>query len=180
MHRKARKIHKQERSTELLDLVLKVKTRTMGEYKVPPPRRRYRMIRAISPPKDAKLWKIIDISQSLLLPEESDLCNDFISKGPDYFGRFCIHFPQHCVFGHILLCSHLLDNVDSWKEVVQPIKKPRSVGLHKSKPKKTTSKKKTNQKNKKSRSVIVLIPKKTRSVKIQTPVPEELRSGEDA
>ena len=60
----------------------------------------------------------------------------------------------------------MLDNVDSWKEVVQPIKKPRSVGPHKSKPKKTTSKKKTNQKNKKSRSVTILIPEKSRSVKI--------------
>ena len=44
--------------------------------------------------------------------------------------------------------SDPLDNVDSWKKVVQPTKKPMSVGPHKSKPKKTTSKKKTNQKNK--------------------------------
>ena len=51
--------------------------------------------------------------------------------------------------------SDLLDDVDSWKEVVQPTRKPRSVGPHKSKPKKTTSKKKTNQKIKKSRSVTI-------------------------
>ena len=49
--------------------------------------------------------------------------------------------------------SNLLNDVNSWKEVVRPTKKPRSVGKHKSKPKKTTSEKKTNQKNKKSRSV---------------------------
>ena len=48
------------------------------------------------------------------------------------------------------------------------------------KTKKSTSKKKTNQKNKKSRSVTTLIPKKPRSMKIQTPEPEESRSGEDA
>ena len=42
----------------------------------------------------------------------------------------------------------------------QPTNQPRSVGPHKSKPKKTTSKKKTNQINKKSRSVTVLVPEK--------------------
>ena len=56
--------------------------------------------------------------------------------------------------------------MDSWKEVVQPTKKLSSVDPHKSKPRKTTSKKKTNQKNKKSRSVTILIPEKSRSVKI--------------
>ena len=76
--------------------------------------------------------------------------------------------------------SDLLDDVDSWKGVVSPTKKPRSVGPHKLKPKKTTSKKKTNQKNRKSKSVIVLIPDKPMSVKIQTPEPEESKSGEGA
>ena len=113
-------------------------------------------------------------------PEEPDLCNDFISKEPDYFDRLCINFPQHCVFKHVIFDSDPLDYVDSWKEVVQPTKKPRSVGPHKSKPKKTTSKKKTRQKNKKSRSVTIRIPEKTRSAKIQVPVPEESRSGNDA
>ena len=54
--------------------------------------------------------------------------------------------------------SDPLDDVGSWKEVVQPTNKPRSVYPHKSKPKKTTSKKKTHQKNKKSRSVTTHIP----------------------
>ena len=76
--------------------------------------------------------------------------------------------------------SDPLDDVDPWKEVVQPTKKPGRVGPNKSKPKKTTSKKKTNQKNTKSRSVTILIPEKPRSVKIQTPEPEESRNGEDA
>ena len=79
----------------------------------------------------------------------------------------------------------------SWKEVVRPTKKPRSVGPHKSKPKKTTSNKKTRQKNKKSRSATTPIPEKSRSApipektrsaseKIQVPEPEETRSGDDA
>ena len=64
--------------------------------------------------------------------------------------------------------SNPLNNVDSWKEVVQQSRKPRSVGPRKSKPKKSTNQKKISQKNKKSRSV-----------KIHTPEPEELRSGDD-
>ena len=47
------------------------------------------------------------------------------------------------------------------------------------KPRKTTSKKKRNQQNKKSKSVTIQIPKKPMSVKIQTPKLVELRSGED-
>ena len=69
--------------------------------------------------------------------------------------------------------------MDLWKEVVRPTRKPTSVGLHKSKPKKATSKKKTNQKNRKSTSVTLQIPEKPRSVKVQTPEPEESRSEED-
>ena len=65
--------------------------------------------------------------------------------------------------------SDPFDDVDSRKEVVQSTKEPRSIGLNKLKPKKTTSKKKTNQMNKKSRNVTVLIPEKPRSVKTQTP-----------
>ena len=76
--------------------------------------------------------------------------------------------------------SNPLDDVESRKEVVQPTKKPRSVGPHKSLLKKTTSEKKTNQKDKKSRSVTILIPDKYRSVKIQTPEPDESKSVDDA
>ena len=47
-------------------------------------------------------------------------------------------------------------------------------------PKKTTSKKKTRQKNMKSRSVTIQIPEKTSSVKIKVPEPEESRSVDDA
>ena len=69
--------------------------------------------------------------------------------------------------------------MDSLKEVVQLSRKPRSVGLSKSKPKEATNQKKINQKNKKSRSVTIQISKKPRSVMIQTSKLEGLRSGED-
>ena len=61
---------------------------------------------------DAELRKPIEVTQPLPPPEEPDLCNDFISKEPDYFDRFCTNYPQHCVLGHILLDSAPLDNVD--------------------------------------------------------------------
>ena len=106
-------------------------------------------------------------------PEELDLCNGFISKEPDYIDCFYIDFP------HVLSDSNPLGNMDSWKEVVQPSRKPRCVGPRKPKPKRTTDKTKINQKNKKSRRVTIQISKKPRSVKMQTPELEEVRSGED-
>ena len=135
------KIRKEERKTKLSDPVLKVKTRTKWEYKVPLPCRRYQMICAISHCKDAELRKCIEVTQPLPPPEVPDLCNNFISKESDYIDRFCINFPRHCAFGHVFLDYNPLNDVDSWKEVVWPTKKPRSVGPHKLEPKKTTSKK---------------------------------------
>ena len=91
---------------------MKVKNRNKGEYKVPPPCQRYRMIRAISHRKDAELQKLIDISQSLPSPEP-DLYNKFISTEPDYIDCLCINFPWHCILGHVLMDSNPFDNVDS-------------------------------------------------------------------
>ena len=71
------------------------------------------------------------------------------------------NFPRHYVLGHVLPDIDQLDEVDSWKEVVQPSKKPRSVDPHRLNPiqkvRKTTSNKKLQQKNKKSRSVTIQI-----------------------
>ena len=79
----------------------------------------------------------------------------------DKADRFSISFPQHCVFGHVLSDTDPLDDVDSWKEVVQPSKKLRSVDPCRSNPiqttRKTTSNKKLQQKNTKSRSVTIQI-----------------------
>ena len=55
VHRKAHNIRKKERNTEWLGPVLKVKTITKGEYKVPAPHKRYQMICAISRCKNAEL-----------------------------------------------------------------------------------------------------------------------------
>ena len=120
---------------------LKVKTRNDEKAKFPPPHRQVRMICVIHCCQVAEHLESIEVSQHILPYDEPDLYNDYISKEPDYMDFFCINFLRHCVLGHILLDSNLLDDLGSWKEVVQPTKKPRSVGLHKLKPKKTTSKK---------------------------------------
>ena len=70
--------------------------------------------------------------------DEPDLCNAYISKEPGSDDRFYIKFLYHCVLRHVLLDTDPLDNVDSWKEVIQPIRKLRSLGPHKSEPIQTT------------------------------------------
>ena len=84
--------------------------------------------------------------------DRPDLCNDYISMEQDKADRFFISFPRHCVLGHVLSDTDPLDEVDSWKEVVRPSKKPRSVDPRRSNPiqtiRKRTSNKKLRQKNK--------------------------------
>ena len=94
--------------------------------------------------------------------DKPNLCKDYISMEQDDTDRFSISFFRHYVFRHVLSDTNPLDDVDSWKEVVQPFKKPRSVGPLRSNPiqtaRKTTSNNNLRQKNKKSRSVPIQIP----------------------
>ena len=75
--------------------------------------------------------------------------------------RFSVSFPRHCVLGHVLLDTNPLNEVDSWKKVVRPSRKLKSVDPRRPNPiqivRKTTSNKKLQQKNKKSRSVTIQI-----------------------
>ena len=64
---------------------------------------------AIHRRQDTERLEPIDLSQPLLPYEEPDLCNDFISKEPDYIDRFCINFPRHYVLRHVLLDSDQLN-----------------------------------------------------------------------
>ena len=103
--------------------------------KLPPPRRRDQMICAIHCRQVAEHLESIEISQHILPYNELDSYNDYITKERDYMDCFRINFLRHCMLGHVLSDSDPLDDLGPWKEVVQPIKKPRSVGPHKSKPK---------------------------------------------
>ena len=79
---------------------------------------------------------------------EPNLCNDYIFMDTGYSDHF-----YHCFPNQVNLNTDLLDNVLFKKVVVQPTKKSRSVGPHKSKLEKTTSQKKSCFKNKKFRSM---------------------------
>ena len=106
-------------STDNPNLGLVVKGRNKGETKFSTPCRRNRIICAIHHCQNANCQEPTNISQHFLAYNKPDLCNGYKSKEPDYDDRFCINFPCHCVLRHILLDTNLLDNVDSWKEVVQ-------------------------------------------------------------
>ena len=81
-----------------------------------------------------------DINHPIFFYNEPSLCSNYISKEVGNINHFCINFPCNCVLGHVLLDTNPLDDVDSWKKVVQPTRKPRSVGPHKSKPIQITEK----------------------------------------
>ena len=61
---------------------------------------------------------------------------------PDYTGRFCINYPIQCVLGHVLLDSDPLDEVGSWKEIVQSSRNPKSEDPRLPEPKKSAITKK--------------------------------------
>ena len=136
--------------TDMPNLGLKVKARNKGETNIPSPYRHNLMIRAFNCRQDTSCQEPIDVKQSFLPYDESDLYNDYILKDPNYIDRFCFNFPFHYVLGQVHSDTNFLDNMVLWKKVVRPTKKPRSVEPNKSKPEKTTSTKETRQKTRKS------------------------------
>lgn len=129
---------------------LKIKSRKLGASKPLSPQRWDEMLCAISCRENCQ--NNIDNYQYVLSYDEPDLCNNFISMEQGITDQFSINFTRYCVLGHVLLDTNPLDEVNSWKEVVQPTKVPRSVDPCKLKPiqtlKKTTNNKKTHQRNK--------------------------------
>ena len=139
---------------------LKIKGRKLRTFKSPPPQILNRMLQAIN--NRANRQDLNNNEHHSLPYDKPDLCKDYISMEQDNTDRFYISFPRHCVFGHVLSNTDPLDDVDSWKEAVRPSKKPKSVGPRRSNPiqtaQKTTSNKKLQQMNKKSRSVSIQLP----------------------
>ena len=123
---------------------LKVKGNKLGTFKSSPLQRLNRMLSAINRWK--KRQDINDNEDYSLSYKEPDLCNDYISMEQDKTYQFSISFPRHCVLGYVLLDVDPLNKVDSWKEVVRPSKKPRSVDPRRSNPIQTAPKT-TNNKN---------------------------------
>ena len=109
--------------------------------KTPSPRRRNRMFCAINLCQNAILQRATKMKPPFLPFDELNLCNDCILWDSEYIDRFCINFSYYCVLNQVDLDTNLLDNVILRKVILRPTTKPRSVGPHKLKSKKTTSKK---------------------------------------
>ena len=103
-----------------------------GETKIPFPCRQNLMICAINCCQDAPRHESTKMKPPFLPYDDPDLCSDYLLKVPEYIDCFCINFPCHCVLNKVDLDTSLLDNVLLTKDVLQPTKKPRSVGPHKS------------------------------------------------
>ena len=158
---------------------MKVKGRNKDKTKVPSPCRQNQILCAINLCQDTTCHKSTKMKPPVLPSDEPDLCNDCILKDPEYIDCFCINFPFYCVLNQVDLNTNLLDNVLLTKNVLQPTEKSRSVGPHKLKLEKTTSKQKSCLKNKKFRSVSTQIREEPRSIKIQPYGSTESRSGEE-
>ena len=141
--------------------------------------RQNRIICAINFYQDATRQEITKVKPPSLPYDKPAICNDYILKDPVYIDRFCINFLCNWVLNQVDSDTNLLDNKLLRKEVLRPTKKTRSVSSHKSKPGKTTSKKKSCPKNKKFRNVSTQLPEEPMSVKIQTYWSTESRSREE-
>ena len=93
------------------------------------------MICAINFCQDTSLCGSTRMKTPFLLFDEPNLCNDDISRDPEYNDRFFLNQVESNI--------DLLDNVLLTKVVVQPTEKPRSVGPHKLKSEETTNRKKS-------------------------------------
>ena len=105
--------------------VIKIKGTKLESFKSPLPQRLTRMLHVINCQKHRQ--DINNKEDYSLSHDEPEMCNDYISMIQDKVDQFSISFPRHCVFGHVLLDTDPLDEVDSWKEVVRSSKKPRSI-----------------------------------------------------
>ena len=99
------------------------------------------MICAINLHQDATLCGSIKMKPLFLPFNEPKLCNKYILRDSEYIDCCCINFLCHRVLNQVDVDINLLDNVLLTEVTLQPTKKPRSVGPHKSKSKKATSKK---------------------------------------
>ena len=132
-------------STNIPHYGLKVKGRKNRKTKPSSPCRRNWMLHAINHCQTTSLWESTRIKPLFPPFDEPNLCNDYIFIDSEY--------NAWCFLNQVDSNTDMLDNVILQQVVMQPTKKPRSVGPQKSKSKTTTYKKKSYIKNKKFRSV---------------------------
>ena len=127
--------------------------RNSGNTKAPFPCRKNRMLRDLNHCQDITVRKSTKLKSSLLPFEELNMGNNHLSSNVEYDNRFSINFPLQHTLTKIDLNTNPLDKVILTEVVLQPTKKPRSVGPHKSISKKNGNKEKSCLGNKKFRSM---------------------------
>ena len=130
-----------------------VKRRKSGNTKASSHCRRNRMLCALNLCQDATLCGSTKLKPSLLPFDKLDKGINHLSTDSRYDNHSCINFSFHGALNQVDLSTNLLDEVILTKVVLQSTKKPRSVGPHKSIPKKNRNKKKSSLENKKFRTV---------------------------
>ena len=111
------------------------------------------MLRALNLCQDVTLCVSTKLKSPLLPFDKLSIGNDHLSTDAGYDNCFCINFPFHSALNQVGSSTSLLDEVILTEVVLQPTKKPRSVGPHKTIPRKNNNKKKSRLENKKFRSV---------------------------
>ena len=111
--------------------------------------RRNWMLRALNLRQDATLCGSTKLKPSLMPFDTLDIGNDHLSTDSGYDNHSCINFPFHRALNQVDLSTNLQDKVILTEVVPRPTKKTRSVGPHKSIPKKNRNKKKSHLENRK-------------------------------
>ena len=120
-------------STNIPHYGLKVKERKNRKTKTPSPCQQNRMLHAIKHCQNTFLWNSTRMLPSFLPFDEPNLCNDYIFMNSEYNNRLCF-------LNQVDSDTDLLDNMILHQIIIQPTKKPRNIGPHKSRSKTTTYK----------------------------------------
>ena len=119
----------------------------------PSPRRQTRMLRANICCKDDIIRRSSRFKLSLLHFNEFDMNNNHLSVNLTNNYHAILNFTFQFTPNHVDLTTNLLNKVILTEVIMQPTKKPRTVGPHKSILKKNDNQRKSHQENKKFRSV---------------------------
>ena len=129
-----------------------VKGKKSGNTKAPFPCKQNRMLYSFNHCQDITVRENTKLKSSLLPFEELNMVNN-LSMNSEYDSCSNINFPLYHALNQVDLNTDLLDEVILTEVVLQPTKKPRSVGPHKLISKKKDNQRKSRLGNKKFRSV---------------------------
>ena len=130
-----------------------VEGRKGGHFKTPSPPRQNWMLCSLNHCQDITVRENTKLKSPLLPFDDLNMGNGDLSTNSIYDNCSNINFPLLHALNQVDLNSNLLDEVILTKVIIQPIKKPRSAGLHKLMSKKNGNKRKSRLGNKIFKSV---------------------------